>query len=60
MLSETTVMSFYAFLADRLRPRLRTPALVRAVDRVTGLLWLALGLLLARQAWELVAGLLGG
>jgi hypothetical protein len=30
------------------------------VDRVTGLLWLALGLLLARQAWELVAGLLGG
>lgn len=60
MLSETTVMSFYAFLADRLRPRLRTPALVRAVDRVTGLLWLALGLLLARQSWELVAGLLGG
>jgi threonine/homoserine/homoserine lactone efflux protein len=60
MLSETTVMSFYAFLADRLRPRLRTPAVVRAVDRVTGALWLLLGALLARQAWDLVRGLIGG
>jgi threonine/homoserine/homoserine lactone efflux protein len=60
MLSETTVMSLYAFLADRLRPRLRTPAVVRAVDRVTGVLWLGLAGLLGRQAWALVAGLLAG
>ncbi len=60
LLSETTVMSFYALLADQLRPRLRTPAVVRAVDRTTGALWTVLGLLLAGQAWELAAGLLRG
>ena len=54
VVSETTVMSFYAFLADRLRRHLRTPAIVRAVDRVTGLLWLALAGLMAWQTWELV------
>lgn len=59
MLSETTVMSFYSLLADGLRPWLRTPAVVRWVDRATGILWTLLGLLLARQAWELVSGLLG-
>ena len=54
VVSETSVMSFYAFLADRLRRHLRTPAIVRAVDRVIGLLWLALAGLMAWQTWELV------
>lgn len=54
--SEASVMSFYAFLADRLRPHLRTPAIVRTVDRVTGVLWLVLAALLFAQAWELLNG----
>lgn len=57
LLSETTVMSFYALLADRLRPRLHSPAVVRGVDRATGVLWTVLGILLARQAWELATEL---
>lgn len=52
--SETLVMSFYAFLADRLRRHLRTPAIVRAVDRITGAIWLGLGVVLGWQAWQLV------
>jgi len=52
--SETLVMSFYATLADRLRRHLRTPAIVRAVDRVTGAIWLGLGVALGWQAWQLV------
>lgn len=51
--SETSVMSLYAFLADRLRPHLRTPAVVRAVDRVIGTLWVVLGAALLTQAWQL-------
>jgi len=54
VVSETSVMSFYAFLADRLRGHLRTPAIVRAVDRVTGLLWLVLAGMMAWQTWQLV------
>jgi homoserine/homoserine lactone efflux protein len=54
--SETSVMSLYAFLAERLRPHLRTPAVVRAVDRVIGTLWLLLGGLLLAQAWQLLSG----
>ena len=56
VVSETSVMSFYAFLADRLRRHLRSPAIVRAVDRVTGLLWLILAGLMAWQTWQLVRG----
>ena len=52
--SETLVMSFYAFLADRLRRHLRTPATVRAVDQLTGVIWAVLGLLMGWQAWQLV------
>jgi len=54
VVSETSVMSLYAFLADRLRRHLRTPAIVRAVDRVTGLLWIALAGMMAWQTWQLV------
>jgi len=52
--SETLVMSFYAFLADRLRRHLRTPATVRAVDQVTGVIWIVLAALLGWQSWQLV------
>ena len=52
--SETLVMSFYAFLADRLRRHLRTPATVRAVDQVTGVIWIVLAAMLAWQSWQLV------
>ena len=48
--SEISVMSFYAFVGDRLRVRLKDAATIRVVDRVTGILWLALGLLMA---WRL-------
>ena len=51
--SELTVMSFYAFLGDRLRVHLKEPATIRWVDRVTGLLWLLLGGLLLLQVWRL-------
>lgn len=50
--SEISVMSLYAFLGERLRVRLKDAATIRGVDRVTGLLWLALGLLMAWQAWQ--------
>jgi homoserine/homoserine lactone efflux protein len=49
--SEISVMSFYAFVGDRLRVRLKDAATIRVVDRVTGLLWLALGLLMG---WKLL------
>ena len=49
--SEISVMSFYAFVGDRLRVRLKDAATIRVVDRVTGVLWLALGLLMA---WRLL------
>ncbi|MCX6918756.1 MAG: LysE family translocator [Verrucomicrobia bacterium] len=45
--SEISVMSFYAFVGDRLRVRLKDADTIRAVDRVTGVLWLVLGLLMA-------------
>jgi threonine/homoserine/homoserine lactone efflux protein len=50
--SETSVMTFYAFLGDRLRPLLRTPSVMRTVDRVTGLFW---ALLAGLMAWQVVA-----
>jgi threonine/homoserine/homoserine lactone efflux protein len=49
--SEISVMSFYAFVGDRLRVRLKDAATIRVVDCVTGLLWLALGLLMG---WKLL------
>ncbi len=52
--SEISVMSLYAYWGERLRPRLKNAATIRGVDRVTGLLWLALGLLMAGQAWQLL------
>ncbi len=52
--SEISVMSFYAFVGDRLRVRLKDAATIRMVDRVTGVLWLALGLLMA---WRLFTSL---
>jgi homoserine/homoserine lactone efflux protein len=52
--SETLVMSFYAFLADLLRRHLRTPATVRAVDQVTGVIWIVLAALLGWQSWQLI------
>ena len=54
--SEVGVMSFYAFLGDRLRVRLKDAATIRWVDRVLGLLWLALGLLMAWRVWQLLEG----
>jgi threonine/homoserine/homoserine lactone efflux protein len=44
-------MSFYAFVGDSLRVSLKDAATIRVVDRVTGVLWLALGLLMA---WRLL------
>jgi homoserine/homoserine lactone efflux protein len=52
--SEVSVMSFYAFVGDRLRARLKDAATIRVVDRVTGVLWMVLGLLMAWQTWQLV------
>ena len=40
--AETVVMTFYAFLAGALRPRLANPELSRNLDRVTGVIWLIL------------------
>ena len=52
--SEISVMSFYALLGDRLRVRLKDEATIRWVERATGVLWTALGLLIARQAYQLL------
>ena len=54
--SEVSVMSFYALVGDRLRVRLRDAATIRRVDRATGVLWTALGLLMAWRAWQLLEG----
>ena len=54
--SEVGVMSFYAFIGDRLRVRLKDAATIRWVDRVLGLLWLALGVLMAWRVWQLLEG----
>ena len=54
--SEVGVMSFYAFIGDRLRVRLKDAATIRWVDRVTGVLWLALGLLMAWRVWQMLEG----
>ena len=54
--SEVSVMSFYAMVGDRLRVRLKDPATIRLVDRVTGVLWLMLGLLMAWQVWQSLEG----
>ena len=52
--AEVGVMSFYAFLGDRLRVRLKDAATIRRVDRVLGVLWTALGLLMAWRVWQLL------
>lgn len=52
--SEISVMSCYAFVGDRLRSRLQDAATIRGVDRVTGILWTALGLLMGWRAWQLL------
>ena len=54
--SEVSVMSFYAFLGDRMRLRLRDAATIRRVDRITGVLWSVLGILMAWRAWQLLEG----
>jgi threonine/homoserine/homoserine lactone efflux protein len=54
--SEISVMSFYAFVGDRLRFRLKDAATIRWVDRITGMLWLALGLLMAWRVWQMLEG----
>jgi homoserine/homoserine lactone efflux protein len=54
--SEVGVMSFYAFIGDRLRVRLKDASTIRWVDRVLGLLWLALGVLMAWRVWQLLEG----
>ncbi len=54
--SEISVMSFYAFIGDRLRVWLKDAATIRWVDRVLGLLWLALGVLMAWRVWQLLEG----
>ena len=51
--SELSVMTFYAFLGDRLRVHLKDAATIRNVDRATGVLWMALGILMASQAYQL-------
>jgi len=56
--SEIGVMSFYAFLGDRLRVRLKDAATIRWVDRALGVLWTALGLLMAWRVWQMQGGLL--
>ena len=52
--SELSVMTFYAFLGDRLRVHLKDPATIRMVDRVTGVLWTLLGLVMAQLAYQLL------
>ena len=52
--AEVGVMSFYAFLGDRLRVRLKDAATIRWVDRALGVLWTALGLLMAWRVWQLL------
>ena len=54
--SEVGVMSFYAFLGDRLRLWLKDAATIRWVDRALGLLWSTLGLLMAWRVWQLLEG----
>ena len=54
--SEVGVMSFYAFIGDRLRVRLKDAATIRGVDRILGVLWLALGSLMAWRVWQLLEG----
>jgi threonine/homoserine/homoserine lactone efflux protein len=54
--SEVSVMSFYALVGDRLRVRLKDAATIRLADRLTGVLWTALGLLMAWRAWQLLEG----
>jgi homoserine/homoserine lactone efflux protein len=52
--AEVGVMSFYALVGDRLRLRLKDAATIRGVDRVLGVLWSTLGLLMAWRAWQLL------
>ena len=52
--SEVSVMSFYAFVGDRLRVRLKDAATIRWADRATGVLWTSLGLLMAWRVWQLL------
>lgn len=40
--AEATVMTFYAYLAGSLRPRLADPEVSRNIDRATGIVWLVL------------------
>jgi len=54
--SEVSVVRFSAMVGDRLRVRLKDPATIRLVDRVTGVLWLMLGLLMAWQVWQSLEG----
>jgi homoserine/homoserine lactone efflux protein len=54
--SEVGVMSFYALVGDRLRLRLKDPATIRGVDRVLGVLWMTLALLMAWRVWQLLEG----
>ena len=54
--SEIGVMSFYAFLGDSLRVWLKNAATIRWVDRALGVLWLALGVLMAWRVWQLLEG----
>ena len=52
--AEVAVMTFYAFVGDRLRSRLKDAANIRLVDRITGVLWTLMAGLMAWQAWQLV------
>ena len=52
--SEVGVMSGYAFLGDRLRVGLKDASTIRRVDRVLGVLWTTLGLLMAWRVWQLL------
>jgi homoserine/homoserine lactone efflux protein len=54
--SEVSVMSFYALVGDRLRQRLKDAVTICWVDRVTGVLWTALGLMMAWRVWQLLEG----
>jgi homoserine/homoserine lactone efflux protein len=54
--AEVGVMSFYALVGDRLRVRLKDAATIRWVDRALGVLWTALGLLMAWRVWQLLEG----
>jgi len=48
--AETVVMTFYAFLAGSLRPRLADPEVSRNIDRGTGVVWLILAGVAANAA----------